>query len=235
MKKMRVAVFGASGRMGQEIAHLVSESSTMVPALGISKDGKAPHFLKAGKKLDAKDFKEIDVLIDFSSAEIFQSAVAFAIENKIPLISGTTGISEKDFKVLKKAQESIPVLWAPNMSLGVATLVKALEALTAISNYDFQIEETHHRHKKDKPSGTALLLQQKLESVVGRKLPDPLALRGGGVFGVHQVQIMGESETLTFEHRALNRRLFAEGALIAAQWLVKQKKGLYTLQDVLKG
>lgn len=234
MKKISVAVFGASGRMGQEMAALMAQSQNLSPALGVCKEGKAEHFHKVVKKLDEKDFKNIDVIIDFSIADAFQEILEFSVKNKIPFVSGTTGINDKAQKSLQLAGKSIPVLWAPNMSLGVATLEKALEALAALPHFDFQIEETHHRHKKDKPSGTALLLQRKLEKVLGRKLPEPLALRGGGVFGVHQVQVMGDNETLTFEHRALNRKLFAEGALTAARWLTGQKKGLYTLQDVLK-
>jgi 4-hydroxy-tetrahydrodipicolinate reductase len=181
-----------------------------------------------------KDFQEIDVVIDFATAESFSSILSFCASQGIALVSGTTGISESDKKKIAQVSKKIPVLWAPNMSLGVATLERALEALAAIKNFDFQIEETHHRHKKDAPSGTALLLQRKLEKVLGRKLPEPLALRGGGVFGVHQVHALGDNETLMFEHRALNRKLFAEGALVAARWLVNQKRGLYTLQDVLK-
>jgi len=233
MKKVNVAIFGASGRMGQEMAAIMRQSKSLSPVLGICRSGKAENFLKVAKKLDKKDFKEVDVIIDFSIAEAFSEILNFAVENKLPLVSGTTGLTEKLQKSLVSAAQVIPVLWAPNMSLGVATLEKALEALSALPHFDFQIEETHHRHKKDKPSGTALLLQRKLEKVLGRKLPEPLALRGGGVFGVHQVQVMGDNETLTFEHRALNRKLFAEGALTAAHWLAKKKKGLYTLQDLL--
>lgn len=234
MKKINVAVFGASGRMGQEIATLLDQSQNLTAALGVCRSGQAAGFKKVAKKLETKDFKNMDVLIDFSVADSFLEALKFAEEAKVPLVSGTTGLSEKQLKALQKTAKSIPVLWAPNMSLGVATLERALEALAAISHFDFQIEETHHRHKIDKPSGTALLLQRKLESVLKRKLPEPLALRGGGVFGVHQVHVMGDNETLTFEHRALNRKLFAEGALTAARWIVGKKKGLYSLQDVLE-
>lgn len=234
MKKLNVAVFGASGRMGQEIQALMQDSKNFNSALGISLDGKAPGFAKAAGKLDPKDFSKVDVMIDFSIAGSFSKVLQFAVANGIPLVSGTTGISEKDKKELAKAARKIPVLWAPNMSLGVATLQKALEAFAALKHFDFQIEETHHRHKKDAPSGTALLLQKKMQEVLGRELPEPLALRGGGVFGVHQVHAMGDNETLVFEHRALNRKLFAEGALAAARWLATQKKGLYTLQDLLE-
>jgi 4-hydroxy-tetrahydrodipicolinate reductase len=233
MKKIRLAVFGASGRMGYEITQLILNSKTFSPALGIIRGREADGYLKTTNKLEAKDFKDIDVLIDFSVAEAFSEVLKFAVQNGIPLVSGTTGLSEKDLKALEMAKKKIPVIWAPNMSLGVATLERALEAFRSLEHFDFQIEETHHRNKKDSPSGTAKLLQKKMESVLKRPLPPALAIRGGGVFGVHQVHAMGENETLTFEHRALNRKLFAEGALVAAKWLAGRQKGLYTLQDVL--
>lgn len=233
MKKINIAVFGASGRMGQELALLMKDSAHYSPALGICKSGKAEYFKTTTSELDAKDFKNIDVLIDFSTADAFSKVLSFATRNRIPLVSGTTGVSPRDLRKIDSAKSTIPVLWAPNMSLGVATLVKALESLAAIPHFDFQIEETHHRHKKDRPSGTALQLQKELESVLKRKLPEPLALRGGGVFGVHQVHAFGENETLVFEHRALSRKLFAEGALYAAQWIAKKKKGSFSMRDVL--
>ena len=223
MKKLKVAVFGASGRMGQEVLALLKETKDMTLVAEIS------------SKVNPSKTKiaEADVMIDFSVAAAFPEAVKLALQYKLPLVSGTTGITTSDQKALTAASQKIPVLWAPNMSLGVATLTKALEVFSALSHFDFQIEETHHKHKKDKPSGTALHLQKKLESVLKRKLPEPLALRGGGVFGLHQVHAMGDNETLIFEHRALNRKLFADGALKAAQWLVKQKKGLFELKDIL--
>jgi 4-hydroxy-tetrahydrodipicolinate reductase len=223
MKKIKVAVFGASGRMGQEVLALLNDSKEMTLVAEISSRTPA-----AKTKIS-----EADVMIDFSVAEAFPAALKVALEYKIPLVSGTTGISAADQKALSLASQKIPILWAPNMSLGVATLTKALEVFSALSHFDFQIEETHHKHKKDKPSGTALHLQKKMESVLKRKLPEPLALRGGGVFGLHQVHAMGDNETLIFEHRALNRKLFADGALKAAQWISKQKKGLFELKDIL--
>jgi 4-hydroxy-tetrahydrodipicolinate reductase len=220
--------------MGREILELIQNSQSLSPELGIDRSGGVLGFQVSRKKLDSKDFKNIDVLIEFSVADSFAPVLEFCLQNKIPLVSGTTGITAKDQKLLVKAGQKIPVLWSPNMSLGVATLVRALEAFKAIPHFDFQIEETHHRLKKDKPSGTGLLLQNKLQEVVGRKLPEVLAIRGGGVFGVHQVHALGDNETLIFEHRALNRKLFAEGALTAARWLSGQKAGLYSLSDLLK-
>jgi 4-hydroxy-tetrahydrodipicolinate reductase len=225
VKNIRVAVFGASGRMGQEVVELLNTSKNMVLGLEINRQ----------TKLQKSSFQNIDVMIDFSLATSFQKALKLAVEHGLPLVSGTTGLSPADQKALKEASNKIPILWAPNMSLGVAAVTEALEIFGSLLDFDFQIEETHHRLKKDKPSGTALYLQKKLESVVGRKLPPPLALRGGGVFGIHQIHALGDNETIVFEHRALNRKLFADGALKAARWLVQQKKGLFELRDILKG
>jgi 4-hydroxy-tetrahydrodipicolinate reductase len=225
VKNITVAVFGSSGRMGQEIVELLKISNNMELGLEINRQ----------TKLQKASFQKIDVMIDFSLPTSFQKALKVAVANELPLVSGTTGLSVADQKAMKEASSKIPILWAPNMSLGVAVVTEALEVFRSLLDFDFQIEETHHRLKKDKPSGTALQLQKKLESVVQRKLPQPLALRGGGVFGVHQVHALGDNETIVFEHRALNRKLFADGALKAALWLVRQKKGLFELRDILNG
>jgi 4-hydroxy-tetrahydrodipicolinate reductase len=119
------------------------------------------------------------------------------------------------------------------MSLGVAALAKAIQSLETLKNFDFQVEEFHHSKKKDSPSGTAIFLQSKLEKTVGKKCPHPLSIRGGGIFGVHKIYAMSENEVLCFEHTALNRKLFADGAVTAAIWISSQKKGLYDIQDLI--
>lgn len=233
MSKIKVAVVGANGRMGQEIAHFLNQQKSAEACLGIVRKGKAENFKKSANQLNEKDFKDIDVIIDFSSLEMMNEVIEFAQKNKISLVSGVTGISSKEEKILKKASSFIPVLWAPNMSLGIAALVKAMESLQVIKNFDFQIEEMHHNKKKDSPSGTALFLQKEMEKAVGKKCPDPVAIRGGGIFGVHKVYAMSDNEVICFEHSALNRRLFAEGAVFAALWLSKKSKGLYRMQDLI--
>jgi 4-hydroxy-tetrahydrodipicolinate reductase len=232
MKKIKVAVFGSTGKMGHEIANLLILSKEMVPALGISRTGEKTVFAKASRALRSEDFKDIDVLIDFSTAEVFSQVLKFAVENQITLVSGTTGLSTKQKKELEYAGRKIPVLWAPNMSLGIAALAKAIESLKIISSFDFQIEEVHHKHKKDSPSGTAIFLQTELESAIQRKAPEILSVRAGGVYGEHEVRAYGENEIVTFSHRALSRKLFAEGALTAARWIANQKQGLFAMKDV---
>lgn len=236
MKKMtgrrKVAVLGAAGRMGQEISELLKKSPVLAPALGIVRTGNAPNFIKVSRGLDRKEFSEIDVVIDFSSAASFSENIKFAMEQKIPLVSGVTGISKSDLLDLKKASAKIPILWSANMSLGIAILTQAMAAFKGVSEFDFQIEEIHHNKKKDAPSGTAILLQSVLEETVLKKCPKPVSIRGGGVFGIHKIFAISDNEMISFEHTSLNRRLFAEGALKAAQWILNKKPGLYEMKDI---
>ncbi len=184
-------------------------------------------------QVEKLDPKQVSLVIDFSLPELTAGVIAWCMKNETPLVSGVTGISNELKAKFAEAGRSIPVLWAPNMSLGVAVLSRMLSELKHLSGFEFQIEELHHSRKKDKPSGTALFLQETLEAAVGQEAPEPLAIRGGGIFGIHRIWAMGEEETLTLEHNAMNRRVFARGAMKAAQWLLQQPAGQYTLNDML--
>jgi 4-hydroxy-tetrahydrodipicolinate reductase len=222
---MKVGLMGASGRMGQEISKIIEASN----------DYALYYTVSQGSKVDEKKAAQVDVWIDFSAPAALSANLKLAQKNKTPFVCGTTGLSPAQKKELQAAAKKIPVLWSSNMSLGVAVMNEALKALKAISHFDFQIEEIHHNKKKDKPSGTALTLQENLEKVIGKKMPEALAIRGGGVFGVHKVFAMSDEEVLTFEHTALNRAVFAKGAVQAAGWLAKQGVGYYQIRDVLFG
>lgn len=218
-------VHGGDGRMGQEILRLAQH------------DGWAEVISVDRAGFDDVDGIPADVVIDFSSPQGLLNSIVWCEENGVPLVSGTTGLTDEDFKSLERASQKIPVLWAANMSLGVHVLAKAVQALSHLKDWDFQIEEVHHRMKKDKPSGTALFLQEELQKAVGkRELPEPLSLRAGGIIGVHKIMAVSQEELLCFEHQALSRSVFARGALIAAQWLAKRKgkAQLYQLADVLE-
>lgn len=233
MKKLNVAVIGASGRMGQEVLQALLQDPVTEPSLGVVRKGKAEGFAKTGAGLQAADFKKINAVIDFSSIENFDAVLSFCAQNKLPLVTGTTGLSPEQLKALQKFAKKTPILWSPNMSLGVAAVAEALRAFSGLEGFDFQIEEIHHNKKKDRPSGTALFLQKELERQVKVRCPQPVSIRGGGVFGVHKVYAMAENETICIEHTALNRRLFAVGAVRAAKWLSMQTAGLYELKDVI--
>lgn len=232
-KALKIGVVGASGRMGHELAKILIHNEQTVPYLGI--DSKSINFgyEHAQKAFTNKKIENVDVWIDFSSPASLESLLTTAIRLEQPVVCGTTGLQKKQMDLIKKASKKIPVLWSSNMSIGVAILARALEALKNQEAYDYQIEEFHHSAKKDNPSGTALTLHKKLEAEVGRSLPKPIGIRGGGIYGIHKVWAMGAEEVLCFEHQALNRAVFARGAVRAAMWLKNQKPGLYSIADVL--
>ena len=224
-KKLKVGLMGSTGRMGQEITKL----------LGASAKCELFYAPLRTEKVDLKKAEQVDVWIDFSQPEAFAGNLKLAEKFKTPFVCGTTGFTAKEKSLLKKYSSKLPLLWSSNMSLGVAVLNEALKSFGAIPHFDYQIEEIHHNKKKDKPSGTAITLQENLNAVIGKKAPEPLAIRGGGVFGVHKVFALSDEEVLTFEHQALNRTVFARGAVTAAEWLVNKKPGLYQMRDVLFG
>lgn len=229
--KIRVGVVGAGGRIGQELLKLLQDHDSMEPTLGI---GRRSVGYKQNVYGLASLHPIIDVMIDFSTPNFFLEALEFCCQNKIPLVSGTTGLSQDDQEKMKIASQLIPLLWAPNMSLGVAILKKALEVFKPNSTFDFQIEEWHHRHKKDSPSGTALFLKSALEKTIERQTPSPMVMRAGGIYGVHKIHAVSEEELISFEHTALNRTVFARGALVGARWILNQRKnGFYTMEDVI--
>ncbi len=226
MKKIKLGILGSTGRMGHELKKLMDgnkfELSCEIDSKNFDK------ILKSKNKLD------VDVWVDFSTPEVLEKFLGYLQKNPRPIVSGTTGINGHVEKALNKLSAKTAVFWAPNMSIGVALVAKALDVFSGHSNFDFQIDETHHKHKKDSPSGTALLLKKKLNQVLGhKKTPAPLATRGGGVFGIHRIQALSEEEIVSIEHTALNRSVFAKGALWVAQQIVQKKSGYYEMKDLI--
>lgn len=229
----RIAIVGITGRMGREIRVLAVEAGFWVTT-GVS--GSASDVIEGVEvvdRVDRLDTSKIDVVIDFSLPEITNDVIAWCVRARKPLVSGVTGLTESQKAAFMVAGQEIALLWAPNMSLGIAVMARMLAELRHLDGFDFQIEELHHGRKKDKPSGTALFLQERLKAAVQAPVPQPLAIRGGGIFGIHRTWAMGEEETITIEHMAMNRRVFARGALRAAQWILKKAPGLYRMDDVL--
>jgi len=195
------------------------------------------------------------VIIEFSTPAATLDHVKLAAEKKIPIVIGTTGSDHKQLAEIKKLSRRTPILLSANMSLGVNLLVSLLGkvAKTLGDDYDVEIIEAHHRFKKDAPSGTALALGRSVaqglnrdldkvgvngrKGIVGERTKQEIAMlsvRAGDIVGDHTVIFGGIGERLEFIHRAHSRETFAHGALRAAQWLVKQKPGLYGMQDVLE-
>jgi 4-hydroxy-tetrahydrodipicolinate reductase len=226
-KNLKLGLIGSSGRMGIEVQRAAEEMGFSLGPM-INSDNLT-HFLNETQKT------KVDVWIDFSAPKVLNEILGHIQKYPVPIVSGTTGV-DKDLKAkLQLVSKKSPVFWAPNMSIGVAVVSRMLEAFDGLEGFDFQIDETHHKHKKDRPSGTAILLQEKLQEVVGRKkLTAPLSIRGGGVYGIHRVQAFSDEEVISIEHRALNRRVFAKGALWAAEKIVKYKSGYFEMKDLLK-
>lgn len=259
----KLIIYGAAGRMGRLILRLAVESGAWElteavdnpehPDLG--KDaGLLAGTKKIGLTLTGKLSAQADVLIDFSLPAAAAETIDFCAENRISLVLGTTGLSPSHFEQLKKAAQSIAVVQASNMSLGMNLLFslvgKVAKGLGA--EYDIEIVEAHHRFKKDAPSGTALSLAECICKDTGRAYPDCLthgrrgkealrekgtigmhAIRGGDIVGKHSVIYSAQGETITLSHDAHSRETFARGALRAAQWIIGKPPALYSMQNVL--
>lgn len=231
----RLLIHGASGRMGQALLRLAAEDSSLqVVAAVVRKppiqrviDG-IPHFA-ASELSGAPAF---DVAIDFSLPEGFDPVLALCVERGVGLVSGTTGISESQLGALAAAATSIPLVWATNFSLGVAVLAELVErAAAALPGWDCDIVESHHVHKKDAPSGTALTLGESAQH--GGAEPRYASLRAGDIIGEHFVQFTGLGERVELVHRATNRDIFARGALHAAKQLRQRGPGQYRVRDLV--
>ncbi len=225
MKPLSIVIAGRSGRMGREIESIATEHDLSVVGGVDRSSGSLANWLQAHPKPDA--------VIDFSLPEATREISSTCAGHGIPLVSGVTGLREIDRQDLERAAKKIPVLYSANMSIGVQMLARALDSLKGAEGFDVTIEETHHRLKKDRPSGTALLLNEELKERTGRAADEIVSLRGGGIVGTHRVFAFSDSESLTFEHNALNRTVFAHGACRAARWVVERGPGFYRLRDIL--
>lgn len=185
-----------------------------------------------------KDLNNISAVIDFSSPEGLTACINFCIENSIPLISGTTGLSAEQLETLRTAKKFIPILLASNMSLGVSNLKSSIEQyLLSISTPSkCKIIEIHHTNKKDSPSGTAIEIKSFLENLPGSKIDgliDVHAYRIGNIFGIHRIIFENAEGITTFQHIANSRNIFARGALQAAKWINTKQAGEYSFADFL--
>jgi 4-hydroxy-tetrahydrodipicolinate reductase len=249
---LKIVVFGALGRMGQEVRFLAKGDPSFECMDGIDKkdallDQKPPHHVLP---LEEGPLEAVDVVIDFSHPDGLLDLLGVLLKKPIPLVSGTTGLQEDHKRKLKELSGFVPVVWASNFSkLAHILFFLASKAAEFSADEDFEILEAHHKGKKDAPSGTALSLFEALSKIrpglipvfsrVGdqaiRSVSDVgiLALRGGDVVGDHTLYCFGEGERLELTHRAHSRRAFAKGALLAACWVHGRPPGLYTMAQVL--
>ena len=233
---------GARGRMGAAIVRLAGADARFI-IVAQCDVGDAPLTAAANtppSRSNAATTREIDAVIDFSSDAGTRDACRAALEHRIALVVGTTALSDGTQAALHAAAKTIPVLIAPNTSLGVAALAHLTAAAARMLGPDFRIHirETHHTMKKDAPSGTALRLAKALRDgggPAGASFDDATieSIRTGEVIGDHTIEFTGPGERITLTHSATSRDLFARGALQAAAFLAKQPAGLYTINQAL--
>jgi 4-hydroxy-tetrahydrodipicolinate reductase len=256
---MRLAVVGASGRMGRAVVGLARAAGMeIVCAVGTSDVGRDVGELAGIGRvgtcvvdgLEAIEHARAEVVVDFSAPTATLTLASVSAAAGSALVSGTTGLGADARAALDRAAERVAVFWEPNMSVGVHVLGRLVaEAVTALADWDVEIVETHHRAKVDAPSGTALRLAETVHAarlgartVHGRHgRPGPRgreeigmhALRGGDVVGDHVVHLLGGGERIELVHRATSRDVFAHGALRVARWIHGRAPGLYGMNDVL--
>lgn len=213
---IRILVKGASGRMGQRITALAKED----PDFNV-----------------VSTLEGADVMIDFSHPDITLKYLGEAVQNKIPSVIGTTGFTPQQLKEIQGYAKKLPFVLDSNMSIGVNVMWKVLEqaAKTLGNDFKVQVTETHHVHKKDKPSGTAKKIVEILAKALGMK-PEEIPVeskREGEVVGDHTTLFISPGETLEITHKAASRDIFALGALRAAKWIIGKPNGIYSMFDLL--
>lgn len=219
MEKIKYGLIGASGRMGNEIISIMNENKNEL----VFRYDLSGEWMKERPQL----------LIDFSLPEVFESSINYALNFKVPLIIGTTGLNEKQFLQLKEASKTIPIVQSYNFSIGIQMLLKCTEILSVhLSDWDIEISETHHRFKKDKPSGTALMIKNLIKEKTNREI-NISSLRLGNVAGEHSVFFGSLGEVIEIKHTATSRRTFAEGVLKSVYFVMNKKNEFYSFNDVL--
>lgn len=236
MKKIRLVIIGASGRMGRALARIsVSderfELAACVTGRNVSPIEGVSCPLFAINQLE--ELPDFDVIVDFSQPEAFQSILQLGRTRKTAIVSGTTGLADQHRKWMGDSATEIPVLWASNFSLGVAVLNDLVKrAAQVLGTWGVDITETHHVHKKDAPSGTALTLGLSVE-LGGGRVPAYTSHREGEVVGDHTVRFSGPGEFIELRHNALDRDIFVRGALEAAYRLREKAPGLYQFSELI--
>ena len=255
MKKINLAITGCLGRMGQQLIKSTKKNSRFkLVSITESKvvKRKISGIYPTTNNLEA--FKKANVIIDFTSPKCTLEVLKIASKLKKKVIIGTTGFSSKQENLIKKYSRKVPILKAGNMSLGVNLLMYLTEIASKSLGKKFlsKVYEVHHKHKKDYPSGTALMLGngiaigkgKKLGKLIGKKYLNKKdfpysnkinfnSLRKGEVIGEHEVRFSSGKETITLNHESFDRALYSEGALVAAIWIMKKKSGFFSMRDLL--
>lgn len=246
----RIILSGANGKMGQVITRLVSEDENTVIAAGVD--------INDSQKNDYPIYKDIfevtqnaDVIVDFSHPSCLEGLLSYACEKKIPAVIATTGLSESQKEMIKRASEKTAMFFSANMSLGINLLIDlAKKAAKLLEGYDIEIIEKHHRQKIDAPSGTALAIADEISETLKnsplymydrhsqrkKRGKDEIGLhsvRGGTIVGDHEIIFAGTDEVISLSHHAASKEVFAVGAIRAARFLADKKSGMYNMNDLV--
>ena len=255
MKKINLAITGCMGRMGQQLIKS-SKKNKKFKLITLTENRSVNRKFNGVKpELNSENaFKKVDAIIDFTVPNCTLEILKIAFKLKKRVVIGTTGFSQKQENQIKKYARQIPILKAGNMSLGVNLLMYLTEIASKSLNDEYlsKIFEVHHKHKKDYPSGTALMLgkgiadgkNKNLYNLIGKKFLNKKSfpygkkinfnsIRKGEIIGEHEVKFSSGKEIITLNHEAFDRTLYSDGALTASEWLMKKKPGLYSMRDLL--
>ncbi len=255
MKKINLAITGCMGRMGQQIIKSVKldKNFRLITLTENRIQKKKINGIKINLNTD-EAFKKVDLIIDFTIPKCTFQVLKIASKLKKKVVIGTTGFSKKEEDLIKRFSKKIPILKAGNMSLGINLLMYLTEIASSSLGKNFlsKVFEVHHKHKKDHPSGTALMLGKgiakgkgkNLYNLIGKKYLNKKtfpysnkinfnSLRKGEIIGEHEVKFSSGKEIITLNHEAFDRALYSEGALTAGKWLINKKPGLYSMRDLL--
>ena len=255
MKKINLAISGCMGRMGQQLIKSANKSKAF-KLVSLTENRKInKKILGIKPELNSIDaFKKANIIIDFTIPKCTLEILKIATQQKKRIVIGTTGFTKNEEKLIKRYSKKIPILKAGNMSLGV-NLLMYLTEITAKSlgeKFLSKVYEVHHKHKKDYPSGTALMLgrgiakgrRKEFYSILGKKYFNKKtfpygnkinfnSIRRGEVIGEHEVMFSSGKEVIKLNHESFDRALYSEGALVAAKWLINKKPGLYSMRNLL--
>ena len=255
MKKINLAITGCMGRMGQQIIKSV-KSHRNFKLISLTENKKINKKIN-GLRVDLNTehaFKKVNLIIDFTVPKCTFEVLKIARKLKKRVVIGTTGFTKKEENLIKKYSKKIPILKAGNMSMGINLLMYLTEIASGALGKNFlsKVFEIHHKHKKDSPSGTALMLgrgiaigkNKNFYNLVGKKYLNKKtfpygnkinfnSIRKGKIVGEHEVKFSSGKEIITLNHEAFDRALYSEGALTAAKWLMTKKPGLYSMRDLM--
>ena len=255
MKKINLAITGCMGRMGQQIIKSIKNDKNLklVSLTESKKINKKINNIKINLNTE-EAFRDANIIIDFTVPKCTFQVLKIASKLKKKVVIGTTGFTKREEELIKRYSKKIPILKAGNMSIGINLLMYLTEIASNSLGKNFlsKVFEVHHKHKKDYPSGTALMLgkgialgkNKNFYKLIGKKYLNKKtfpygnkinfnSLRKGEIIGEHEVKFSSGKEIITLNHEAFDRRLYSDGALTAAKWLMKKKPGLYSMRDLL--